>query len=200
MRVFLADDAADRRACGAEYRIAFAAGVLRDGGVIAHATEGVWGLACSVDSQEAVWRILASKRRSWRKGLILVAGCPAPFERLLNALPQTRRAAVLGTWPGPATWLVPHAQQMPDWITGTSDRVALRVTAHAQFAALCRRAGVPLVSTSANRAGMTPVASAWDARRVFGAEIDAVLPGRLGSAAGPSAIRDALTGEQVRAG
>ena len=183
---------------GGDYRVAVAAARLRRGGVIAHPTEGVWGLACSASVEGAVWRILASKRRSWRKGLILVADCAARFERLLAQLPQENRALVLSSWPGPTTWLVPHRGEFPRWITGDSARVALRVTAHPQFAELCRRVGEPLVSTSANRAGAAPVTSASFARQAFGGEIDIVLRGELGGTGGPSAILDGLTAEQVR--
>ena len=184
---------------GGEYRVAYAAALLRRGGVIAHATEGVWGLACRASEEQAVWRILAIKRRSWRKGLILVPDSALPCAPLLASLPEQTRAVMLRSWPGPTTWLVPHLQQVPHWITGRSSRVALRVTAHPQFAALCRRVGGPVVSTSANRGGAAPVRSARAARQVFGGQINAVLQGELGGAAGPSAILDALTGEPVRA-
>lgn len=180
------------------YLISRAAQVLRNGGVIAHATEGVWGLACVADADEAVLRILASKRRSWRKGLILVADTASHFAGLLRDLPEETRVAIMRSWPGPVTWLVPHHQRVSRNIGGSSGRVALRVTAHAQFAELCRRVGAPLVSTSANRGGSPPVLSAGAARVLFGGEIDFVLAGELGGATGPSAIYDALTGEQMR--
>lgn len=194
----LASPAEPAASAHAAYRLSHAAAVLRRDGVIAHPTEGVWGLACAASSADAVWRILASKRRDWRKGLILVADAASRFEGLLMGLPAERRVLVERSWPGPTTWLVPHRQQLPDWVTGGSPRVALRVTAHAQFAALCRRVGEPLVSTSANRAAQAPVDSAMAARRVFGGELDAVLAGDLGGAGGPSRILDALTGEQLR--
>lgn len=48
--------------------------VLRGGGVIAHATEGVWGLACDPGVEQAVMRIVQLKGRRADKGFILVAG------------------------------------------------------------------------------------------------------------------------------
>ena len=191
---------AESLAARTEYQLAVAATCLRNGGAIAHATEGVWGLACLASAEDAIWRILAIKRRSWRKGLILVADKPARFADLLTALPVDAQNRLMGAWPGPITWLVPHRGLVHRVICGDSERVALRVTDHAQFAALCRRVGEPLVSTSANRGSAPPVLSAQAARLVFGGEIDFVLSGELGSAGGPSAIIDALSGEQLRAG
>ena len=182
------------------YQLSAAVSCLRAGGVIAHPTEGVWGLACVASSEGAIEQILTSKRRSWRKGLILVSNTPQQFAPLLAQLPDVIRDQVLGSWPGPKTWLVPHAHRVSPWISGDSSRVALRVTAHRQFAALCHGVGTALVSTSANRAGAQPLSSARAARRVFGGEIDFVLDGELGGATGPSAIVDALSGAQLRAG
>ena len=50
-----------------------AAALLRAGGIVAHPTEAVWGLACDPASGTATGRLLALKRRAVDKGLILVA-------------------------------------------------------------------------------------------------------------------------------
>ena len=51
-----------------------ATAVLRRGGVVAHATEGVWGLACDPRSDISVKKILDIKQREKEKGLILIGG------------------------------------------------------------------------------------------------------------------------------
>jgi tRNA A37 threonylcarbamoyladenosine synthetase subunit TsaC/SUA5/YrdC len=56
------------------------------------------------------------------------------------------------TWPGPNTWLVPHQDLLPEWVTGQHDTVALRVSDHPQVRELCALVG-PLISTSCNPAG-----------------------------------------------
>ena len=45
-----------------------AARALSQGGLIAHATEGVWGLAADPNNKEALQRILALKQRAADKG------------------------------------------------------------------------------------------------------------------------------------
>ena len=45
---------------------------------------------------------------------------------------------------------------VPHWITGAHDGVAVRVSAHPVVVALCAAFGGPLVSTSANRGGEDP--------------------------------------------
>ena len=180
------------------YALARAAELLRHGGLVVHATEGVWGFCCDPADQSAVARLLALKRRSWRAGLILVADSAQRFDDLLEALDAETRALVCTSWPGPVTWLVPHRDLLPRWIHGDSDLVAIRVTAHPQFHSLCAAFGGALVSTSANRSGRAPIERPEQARMQFGAGIDCVLPGALGDNSGPSTIIDARTLEIVR--
>jgi L-threonylcarbamoyladenylate synthase len=89
---------------------------------------------------------------------------------------------------------------VPGWITGRHARIAVRVTAHAQAAALCKTVGMAIVSTSANRGGAEPARSFRDTVRRFRGGVDYILPGRVGDAPAPTPIRDAVTGELVRPG
>ena len=77
--------------------------------------------------------------------------------------------------------------------------IALRVTAHAPSAALCRAFGGPIVSTSANRHGEPPARSAADIRAIFGNEADGVLDAPLGGLHKPTPITDAVSGVIIRA-
>lgn len=175
-----------------------AAAQLRGGGVVAHATEAVFGLACDPWNRDAVERLLALKGRRVGKGLILVAAEPEQFADVLDPLPPGVRRSIAESWPGPVTWVVPHRSRYPRWITGDRSGVAVRVTAHPQFRALLQRFGGPVVSTSANPSGGAPARSAFEVRRLFGAALDLVLPGSTSGAAAPSEIRDALSGEVLR--
>jgi L-threonylcarbamoyladenylate synthase len=174
--------------------------VLRRGGVIACPTEAVWGLSCDPFDESAVLRLLEIKRRPVEKGLILVAAGVDQFDGLLDwdPLPPDRRDAVLESWPGPHTWIVPASAKLPRWITGAHDGVAVRVTAHEAMAALCRAFGGPLVSTSANPTGAAPPRELAELDPVLHAALDGVLEGRTGNLPRPTAIRNARTGEPLR--
>jgi len=173
-----------------------AARILRQGGVVAYATEYCFGLGCDPTNRAAVLRLLRLKRRPVRKGLIVLAADEAQLEPYIAELP----APALASWPGPHTWLLRPKAWVPGWITGEHDRLAVRVTAHRQAAALCRAAGMAIISTSANRAGETPARSDREVRRRFGRDVDYVLGGRVGGAPAPTPIRDAGSGKLVRPG
>lgn len=181
---------------------ASAAALLRRGGVLAYPTEAVWGLGCMPFDAEAVHRLLAIKQRAPSKGLILVAHDAAVFEPLVDwaALPADRRDAVLASWPGPATWVLPATLGAPDWITGGHRGIALRVTGHPVAAGLCARLGGPIVSTSANRGGHPPAFRRAQLDPAVEALVDGLVDGETGGLAAPTAIRDALTGAVLRDG
>lgn len=181
--------------------ISAAVAALKRGGVIAYPTEAVWGLGCDPFDEAAVLRLLAIKQRPVDKGLILIAGAPEQLDGLLDweALAAERRAAVLASWPGPNTWIVPADARVPGWITGGHAGVAVRVSAHPVVVALCAAFGGPLVSTSANASGQ-PAATCRDRLDpVVLAQVDAVAGGETGGLASPSTIRDAGTGATLRA-
>src|SRR5262245_24142460 len=178
-------------------RVAVAARVIRSGGVVAHATEGVWGLGCDPFVRGAVERVLELKGRSWQKGLIVIGSDVDTFAPELAGLDSALRADIAGCWPGAITWVVPNVR-FPRWITGRHSTVAIRVPAHLQALRLCRAVGGPIVSTSANPSGRPPARSALAVRGYFGNAIDAVLAGAIGGRGGPSEIRVALTGAALR--
>ncbi|MFV8782878.1 L-threonylcarbamoyladenylate synthase [Microbulbifer sp. SA54] len=180
--------------------LATAARELAAGGVIAHPTESVWGLACDPNNPDAVARLLKLKNRPLEKGLILVTGDVNHFSGLLHNLSGDQRARVDATWPGPVTWLVPHFDQVPAWISGIHHSVALRHTNHPFTAALSRAFGGAIVSTSANPTGCQPARHKFQVLRYFGDELDFVGGGNTGGRTAPSEIRDVTSGRIVRAG
>lgn len=173
-----------------------AARILKQGGIVAYATEYCFGLGCDPFNRNAVLRLLRLKRRPVMKGLIVLAANNEQLAPYLNDIPPQ----VAASWPGPHTWLLPPRPGVPGWITGRHAKIAVRITAHAQAAALCHAAGIAIISTSANRAGESPARTNREVVRRFGKLVDYALPGAVGTATAPTPIRDAVTGELTRPG
>jgi L-threonylcarbamoyladenylate synthase len=176
--------------------LAHAANVLHQGGIVAYATESCFGLGCDPTNESTVLRLLGLKQRDVESGLILIA---TAVEQLSPYVARFPRKALV-TWPGPYTWLLEPTPSAPVWITGSHARIAVRVTSHPQAAALCRQAGISIVSTSANRGGESPAESADEVARCFGDQIDYVLPGEIGKLEKPTPITDGVTGKIIRPG
>jgi len=173
-----------------------AARTLKQGGIVAYPTEYCFGLGCDPFDRDAVLRLMRIKRRPLRKGLIVLAADIGQLAPYLNEIPPL----VAASWPGPHTWLLSPRSGVPGWITGRHEKIAVRVTAHAQAAALCHASGMAIVSTSANRAGQAPARSTREVTRRFGKLVDYILPGRVGDVPAPTPIRDAMTGKLIRPG
>ena len=178
--------------------LSLAAHILQQGGIVAYPTESVFGLGCNPLDEAAVMRLLALKRRDPGKGVILIAHSFDQLRDYTLPIPPDRLAEVQSHWPGPSTWLLPAAPWVPAWLTGSHSTLAMRVTAHPLAAALCRKAGMPLVSTSANLSGRPPARSPLQVRLRCGGEVDMVLHGSTSGLAKPTPIRDALTGARLR--
>lgn len=177
-----------------------ASAALRRGDVLAYPTEAVYGLGCDPHDRAAFERLFALKQRPPTQGVLLIA---ADFEQVaryiaLEAVPPAALARAQASWPGPHTWVFPRSAAVPAWVAGSHAGIALRITAHAPAAALCRAFGGALVSTSANPHGQPPARSAQTAIAYFGAALDGVLDAPLGGHAGPTTIRDVLSDAIIR--
>ncbi|MBC7751755.1 MAG: Sua5/YciO/YrdC/YwlC family protein [Candidatus Saccharibacteria bacterium] len=182
-------------------RLDLAVSALRDGQVIAYPTEAVWGLGCDPWNEQAVLQILRLKQRPVEKGVILIASDIQQIEPFLERLTSDQRDMVIASWKdesAPATtWLVPLTAEVPKWISGEHQQVAVRVTKHLQTQALCRAFGRPIVSTSANPSGEPSALDSAMVRAYFGNQVF-VLEGATGGATQPSVIRDVGTGTVLR--
>lgn len=170
--------------------------IVRAGGVVAYPTEGVFGFGCRPDDVAAVLRILEIKDRNPLRGLLLIAADLEQLDGWID-LPATV-PDLTSSASNPITWLVPASDVVPTWIRGEHDSVGIRITAHPVAAALCRVAGMPIVSTSANVAGRPPARNAIVLRRQFRQLVDCIVPGHCGPARGPSEIRELATGRLLR--
>ncbi len=181
-----------------DVQIAAAVAALRRGGIVLHATEAVWGLACDAGNEIAVAAVQALKQRPSDKGLIVVADDFRRVEPWLAAVAPEALAAAQATWPGPFTWIFPTAPGCPPWLVGERASLAVRISDHPQVHALTAAFGAALVSTSANRAGQPPVAHLDEVDPQIRAQVDCVLIGETGGLQRPTSVRDVRTGEWLR--
>lgn len=171
---------------------------MRDGGILACPTEGVWGLACIASNDDAVQRTIDLKERSATKGLIIIGADYAQVSPLLATPEPAWKSRMDSSWPGPMTFVAPAARDVSPLLTGGRLTLAVRVSDHPVLAALTRQLGEPIVSTSANLSGERPLKTAAAIRRVFGDRIDGIVAGELGGRRKPTDIMDVRTGRRLR--
>ena len=180
------------------FQISHTVNIIHLGGVIAYATEAVFGLGCDPENALAIERILEMKQRVPELGLILIASNVQQVLPYLGKLSVEEESAMQTYWPGATTLILPASENAPDLITGGRDTIAVRVSAHIDVRNLCDALGHPLVSTSANRSGEPAIKHYWQVAMHFGDKVDTIYPSTLGDSDKPSEIRIAKTGQILR--
>ncbi|MGV6852399.1 MAG: L-threonylcarbamoyladenylate synthase [bacterium] len=179
-------------------KISQATAVLKEGGVIAYPTEGMYGLGCDPYNKTAVLRIIRMKQRQIEAGLILIGNHSGQVLPVTTMEPLALTQMTKMTWPGPTTWVLPCSDRVPDWIRGEQEGVAVRVSNHPIAAALTEDFGQLLVSTSANPHHMPPATNVEQVLGYFPNQIDFILEGDVNESLGASEIRDISSGLILR--
>lgn len=175
---------------------AAAAEALRAGRVVGIPTDTVYGLAADPARPGATTAIFLAKGRPAQLELPVLVADRAQAEALAgpDGLGPVARRLAERFWPGALTIVVRRAPGV-DWdLGGAGTTVGLRCPAHDVARALCRAVG-PLATTSANRHGSPPLATAGALVAEFGPELEVVDGGRCDG--DPSTVVDATAGPPV---
>ncbi len=135
--------------------VARAADVVRQGGVLVHPTSTLYGFGGDAMDAAVVARVRRLKGGREAPFLVLVPGAEAAWS-LASEVPEAARRLASRFWPGPLTLVLPASDRVPRHLAGPGGTVAVRVDAHPFAHALAAAAGVPLLSSSANRSGEPP--------------------------------------------
>ncbi len=173
-----------------------AVAILRQGGVVVYPTETVYGIGCDPLNRAACERIQAMKDRISSKPLLLLAASVEQVVAFAGELNETAQRLASIFWPGPLTIVMKPALEVPAHLLGGSGGVAFRVTSHPVAAALAEGLGRPIVSTSANVAGNTPLTTFEEAEQQFGADADLILQNTEPLHGKPSTVVD-VTGRHL---
>ncbi len=126
--------------------------ILKAGGLIAHQTSTLPGVAASPASDPALARLRRFKQR--RSPFLLLADATATALRLARHLSPELRRAARSCWPGTMTLVFPGRPGLPECCYDRG-MLAVRVDADAATRLLARAAGGLVVSSSLNRRGET---------------------------------------------
>lgn len=137
-----------------------AAGAVEQGAVIGVPTDTVYGLVCLCRNAAAIDRLFAIKDRPSQKALPVLLGDAHQLPTVVPAACQAPAQPLIDRyWPGPLTLVLPARSHLPPALTAAGDTVGVRLPDHPFLRALARRVG-PLASSSANRSGHAPCATA----------------------------------------
>lgn len=176
--------------------------VLESGGVVAHATETCYGLACDLTNPKAVRRLFKLKERDF---YLPVSALFLSVEQAEEYTDWNERAQELSAMylPGPLT-LILHLKKNPPFVLypvpGSGLTIGVRISAHPVASQLVARFEKPLSTTSANIHALPPPYSAEEIIDQFkgrGLKPDLILNSGQLPKVSPSTVID-LTGGAVK--
>jgi L-threonylcarbamoyladenylate synthase len=180
-----------------------AAGVIRNGGVIAFRTDTFYGLGADPLNAAAVRRIRELKGREDSKPILVLISDASELDRFISKTTETGKTgrtfqrAVELYWPGPLTLVVRARAELPAELTAGTETIGLRLPADESVRDLVRTCGGSLTATSANVSGQPPASSAVEAQSYFPEGLDMIVDGGRANSMEPSTVVD-VSGPQPR--
>ncbi|MCR9255824.1 MAG: L-threonylcarbamoyladenylate synthase [Alphaproteobacteria bacterium] len=172
--------------------LAYAAHLLRAGGLVAFPTETVYGLGCDATNGAAVARLYAAKGRPHFNPLISHVPTVEAAFRIGKPTPLARLLAE-NFWPGPLTLVLERQPDCPvaDLATAGLDSVAVRVPARDDARDFLAAIGRPVAAPSANASGQISPTDAEAVKASLDGRISLILDGGATAVGLESTILDA---------
>lgn len=171
--------------------------LLRDGGLIAYATDSAFALGCALGNREALDRIRRIRQLGPRHEFTLVCREFAQLGEYVQMDNDVFRVIKAHT-PGPYTFVLKATREAPKVMLAPRRRtVGVRIPDHVTVRALLRELGEPLVSSSLILPGAdAPLLDGWAVKEELDHDVDAVLDsGDCGL--GPTTVVDFSGGDAV---
>ena len=147
--------------------------VLRKGGILLHATDTVWGLACDATNDEAVKRLNALKARHPEHPVLVLVADEGHVEQLVDEVPEAAWDLMAHS-DRPTTVVYPSGKGVSELLKGANGSLAIRCIREDYTSYVIRGLGKPIASTSANLTGGTTPKSFRDVPAELKAGVDHV--------------------------
>lgn len=157
-----------------------AANVLRSSGVVAFATETVYGLGCNTFDEKAIEQVYAMKGRPLNNPMIAHILDVSWVGRLTDHWDDRCALLAMKFWPGALTLVLPRRNDVPASACGGYDTVGIRCPSHPVATALLEEFGRPISAPSANRSGRISPTQAAHVESEFDGEITVLDGGSCG--------------------
>lgn len=167
--------------------------ILKEGGVIIYPTDTVYGIGCDIFNKEALERIFTIKNDGITKLFSFVCSDLKDIAKYAKVSDYAYRK-MKHLLPGPYTFILPAAKQVPKILWTKRKTVGIRVPKHAVTLKLVAELGNPIISTSTtNRKGQL-ILDPLEIRNIFQSQVDLMISQRALNGK-PSSIID-LSGDR----
>jgi L-threonylcarbamoyladenylate synthase len=156
-------------------KLSHAAGVLKNGGLVAFPTETVYGLGANALNEKAVEGIFKAKGRPSDNPLIVHISKLDDLKPLVSHVPCMAEILADAFWPGPLTIIMKKSEAVSRIITAGLDTVAVRMPSHPVALELIRLACTPVAAPSANSSGRPSPTRAEHVMEDLSGKVDVII-------------------------
>lgn len=148
--------------------------ILKDGGVIIYPTDTVYGIGCDIFNKEALKRVKEIKNDPDIKLLSFI--CPSlkdisKYAKISDYAYRTIKHLV----PGPYTFILPAAKQVPKKLWTKRKTVGIRIPNHLIALKLLEELGNPIISTSTTNRKGDVLYDPKEIQAIFNSQVDLML-------------------------
>ncbi|MGA1120384.1 MAG: L-threonylcarbamoyladenylate synthase [bacterium] len=163
--------------------------LIFQGAVGVFPTETFYGLGGNALDQAAVEKVFGCKKRPVEKSLLILV----KRDWLLDFAILTEKVDQLldEFWPGALTVVLPANKNLPDFLRGPGNTIAVRHSPSKLVDELLGILNKPLIGTSANLSGLPSCQTVDEAYRQLGPSVDFWLDGGITKGGMPSTMVDA---------
>lgn len=158
-------------------KIAFAAEIIKKGGLVAFPTETVYGLGANALDEKAVASIFTAKGRAQDNPLIVHVSDAKDINKYAFAEGSKNADILMSQMPAPLTVILPKRDIVPLAVTAGLDNVALRVPQNVIARKLIELSCLPISAPSANLSGKPSPTKAWHVIADMMGRADVIIDG-----------------------
>ncbi len=148
--------------------------VLKNGGVIIYPTDTVYGIGCDIFNKEALERVYYIKQDAGTKLFSFICHNLkdiAKYARVSDFAYKTMKKLL----PGPYTFVLPAAKDVPKKLWSKRETVGIRVPDHNIALELAKELGNPIISTSVTKRKGEPLHNPEEIKLLFENQVDLML-------------------------
>jgi len=147
--------------------------VLKGGGIIIYPTDTVYGIGCDIFNKDALEKIFTIKNGGNRLFSFVCANLKdiAKYAKVSDYAYRTMKHLL----PGPYTFILPAAKQVPKKLWSKRKTVGIRVPKHQVCLKLVEELGNPVISTSATGKNGELIFDPVEIRDRFSRQVDLML-------------------------
>lgn len=157
--------------------IAAMAEILKNDGVLSVPTDTVYGVCARMDSEKAQENLRDVKHRPLTKAFPVMCADENQIKEIAYVDDRAEKL-IRAFMPGPVTFILKKKEEVPAYVNGGMETLAIRMATSDALRELIKAAGAPVFMTSANQSG-EPVCTSLDEIEKSCPTLDGMMEGNV---------------------